>query len=420
MFFICSSEIAHAGASESIIETKIVANDASADDTFGSSVAIRGNTLVIGAQRTYDLGAESGSAYVFQRTNGLWSQTAKLTASDGEAFSNFGRDVAISEDEDTIVIGAFTWNKAYVFNRVGTSWTEAAKLTPDDVAIGDGFGISVDISGGTIAVGAYNDDDDGSDSGSVYIFSLVSNNWIQKEKLRASDAAPDENFGRKLKLSGDTLVVGIRSSIGSTHKGSAYIFERNGGQWTETTKLTAIDGRVDDGFGAAVGISEDQSTVIVSAIRAIDSGTGAVYVFSRSGLSWLQQAKLMPGVISQVAGYGSDVAVSGDIAVVSAPFDDVGALTDAGSAFVYSRSSTLWSELYKLTASDAAAYDHFGGSGAGKGVNVFGSLIAVSSFEDDDAGSRSGSVYVYAMESDIEDFPWELFLPAIIKGAQLR
>ena len=159
-------------------QAKLTASDAAAGDRFGLSVSIEGDTAVIGAHFDDDAGSLSGSAYVFVRSAGIWSQQAKLTAGDAAAGDRFG--VSVSIEGDTVVVGAFldgdagfASGSAYVFVRSGTSWTQQAKLTASDAAIEDQFGFSVSIEGDTAVVGAFADDDAGSFSGSAYVFELA-------------------------------------------------------------------------------------------------------------------------------------------------------------------------------------------------------------------------------------------------------
>ena len=215
-------------------EAKLTANDAATNDFFGTSVAISGDSVVVGANLDDDGGSASGSAYVFTRSGTVWSQQAKLTASDAAAFDQFGTSVAISGD--SVVVGAnfdddggSDSGSAYVFTRSGTVWSQQAKLTANDAAAGDAFGISVSISGDSVVVGAPSDDDGGSGSGSAYVFTRSGTEWSQQEKLTASDAAESDRFGISVAISGDSVVVGANlDDDGGSDSGSAYVFTRSG------------------------------------------------------------------------------------------------------------------------------------------------------------------------------------------------
>ena len=215
---------------------KLVAADGATNDFFGFSVALSGNTAVIGALRDDNdvNGVDSGSAYMFTRSGITWRQQAKLTAADGAANDTFGGNVAISGD--TAVIGAArdddtgdNSGAAYVFIRSGTTWSQQAKLTAADGAANDRFGTRVALSGNTTVIGAILDDDKGNDSGTAYVFARSGTAWSQQAKLTATDGAADDVFGWSVALSGDTVVIGAPTSIfvlpGGT--GSAYVFDIN-------------------------------------------------------------------------------------------------------------------------------------------------------------------------------------------------
>jgi hypothetical protein len=376
-------------------EAKLTADDAAADDRFGYSVAISGDTAVIGAYNDDDSGDSSGSAYVFVRDGTTWSQQAKLTASDAAAGDYFGYSVAISGD--TAVIGADRNNdagdlsgSAYVFLRSGTTWSQQYKLTASDAAAEDYFGWSVAVSGDTAVIGAIGDDDAGDFSGSAYVFLRSGTTWSQQQKLTATDAAEGDEFGFSVAVSSDTAVIGAhQNDDAGDSSGSAYVFVRSGTAWSQQTKLTAGDAAANDKFGYSVAISGD--TAIIGACYDENGGiiSGSAYVFAHSVTTWSQQAKLTASDAAAGDYFGVSVAISGDKAVIGAHCnDDAG--TDSGSAYVFARSVTTWNQNYKLTASDAAANDAFGYS-----VATSGDMLVIGAFGDDDGGSNSGSAYVY-------------------------
>ena len=223
---------------------KLIAADGAANDIFGHSVAISDGIAVVGAFGDKDKGSYSGSAYVFEMSDSSdansWTQVAKLTADDGAAYDNFGASVVISDG--TIVVGAYNDDdkgsnsgSAYVFEKSdssdATSWTKVKKLTADDGRYADRFGyLYVAISDGTIVVGAYGDDDKGSSSGSAYVFeksdSSDATSWTQAAKLTPDDGAANDRFGYSVAISDGTIVVGARydDDKGSA-SGSAYVFD---------------------------------------------------------------------------------------------------------------------------------------------------------------------------------------------------
>jgi hypothetical protein len=378
---------------------KLLASDAAAFDSFGCSVAISGDTAVVGAyEDDHASGVNAGSAYVFVRSGGTWTQQAKLTASDAAESDLFGYTVAVFGD--TALVGASADShaggsaagSAYVFTRTGGVWTQQQKLTASDAAEGDGFGISVAVSGDTAVIGAFYDDHaGGSDAGSAYIFTRTGGVWTQQAKLTASDAATFELFGSSVAVSSDTAVIGAQNDdhAGGTDAGSAYVFTRTGGVWTQQQKLTASDAAASDHFGRAVAVSG--GTAVVGAFgddHAGGIGAGSAYVFTRTGDGWTQQAKLTAFDAAAGDTFGFSVAASGDTAAVGAIFDD----DAAGCAYLFSRTGGIWTQQQKLTASDAALAHFFGYS-----VSVSGDTAVVGAIYDDHAaGSDAGSAYVFS------------------------
>ena len=239
-------------------QVKLTDNDGAADDNFGLSVAISGNTAIVGASSDDDNGAGSGSAYLFQRdsSNGFWYQYLKLTAADGAVLDGFGISVAISSD--AAIVGAYgdddngnSSGSAYIFQRDAGGWIQVQKLTAADGAAGDSFGYSVAISGDTAIVGAYYDDDNGADFGSAYIFQRDAGAWSQVQKLTAADGATEDFFGYSVAISGDAAIVGAyRDDDNGSNSGSAYLFQRDSsnGFWYQYQKLSAADGAANDYF----------------------------------------------------------------------------------------------------------------------------------------------------------------------------
>ena len=383
-------------------QAKLVAGDAAAGDLFGISVSVSGDTAVVGARDDDDAGGASGSAYVFVRSGGVWTQQAKLVAADAEAGDEFGRSVAVSGN--TAIVGAAfnddagsASGSAYVFVRSGGTWTQQAKLVAADAEFFDLFGISVALSGDTAVVGAEFGGDAGSSiSGSAYVFVRSGGTWTQQAKLVAADAVNNDVFGFSVAVSGDTAVVGAAGDddVGSD-SGSAYVFVRSGGTWTQEAKLVAADGAFNDFFGISVALSGD--TAVVGARDDDDAGSdsGSAYVFVRSGGTWTQEAKLVAGDAAAFDEFGVSVAVSGDTAIVGASRDDDAPGGNSGSAYVFVCSGGTWTQDAKLVAADAAAGDQFGIS-----VSVSGNTAIVGAWGDDDAGSVSGSAYVFRLSSD--------------------
>jgi len=378
-------------------QVKMTASDAAADDWFGASVSLAGDRALVGAYADDDAGSGSGSAYVFYWDGTSWTEEAKLTASDAAAGDNFGNSVSLSGNR--ALVGAYfdddagsLSGSAYVYYWDGTSWSEEAKLTASDGAAGDIFGASVSLAGNRALVGAIADDDAGSGSGSAYVFYWDGTSWTEEAKLAASDAAAGDSFGISVSLSGSRALVGVwRDDDGGIDSGSAYVFFWNGTSWTEEAKLTASDAAAEDRFGRSVSLSGNRA--LVGAFKDDDAGvdSGSAYVFFWDGTSWTEEAKLTASDSAADDFFGIALSLSGDRALVGASKDeDAGSLS--GSAYVFFWDGTSWAEEIKLTASDAAAGDIFGGS-----VSLAGARALVGASQDDDDGINSGSAYDFVL-----------------------
>ena len=392
---------------------KLVASDGASGDDFGWSVAISGDSIVVSARRDEVNGITIGSAYLFERNVGgedNWGEVTKLLASDGASGDDFGWSVAISGD--TVVVGSrqdsdngFFSGSAYLFERdeggVG-NWGEVIKLLASDGATGDNFGSSVAISGDTVVVGAHRADDNGIDSGSAYLFERNEggmDNWGEFIELVASDVDDFDELGASVAISGDTVVVGARgdddNGIGY---GTAYLFERNEGgmdNWGEVTELLAVDRDEHDIFGGSVAINGD--LVVVGARGDNDGGpvNNSAYLFERNegGVdNWGEVTKLVASDDDSFNNFGISVAIRGDSIVVGATGDDDNG-TNSGSAYLFERNEggvDNWGEVTKLLASDGDDGDILGWS-----VAISGDSIVVGARGDDDAGLESGSAYIF-------------------------
>ncbi|HUU96596.1 MAG TPA: FG-GAP repeat protein [Phycisphaerae bacterium] len=307
---------------------------------FGRSPGVDGNRAVAGAPYDDIYGPSTGSAYVFEYSGGVWSQAAKLLASDGSERDRFATSVAISGDY--VVVGAIYdgAGSAYVFERqTDGTWAQVQKLVASDAQGGDEFGGSVAICGQVILVGARGDDDQGFSSGAAYVFEHEADGcWSQAAKLHASDGRFLMNFGYSVSVSGNLALIGAPTADGQVDwSGAAYVFERTtDGTWVELAKLFANDGGVSDEFGYSVSVS--RNVAVVGAIYHGDPGwePGAAYVFAR-GLDeiWSQAAKVVPDDGEHLDWFGNAVAVSGNIAVVGTWPNDINQPPKPGKAYIY-------------------------------------------------------------------------------------
>ena len=216
----------------------------------------------------------------------------------------------VSEEGSTLIYGYPSDECALIFTKQDDGWVFQQKLAASDGVADDYFGGAVSISsdGSTVLIGA---DGNSSHKGAAYIFTRSGMTWIQQAKLVASDGATGDDFGTSVSISldGSTTIVGAQSN--SSYTGAAYVFTRSGSTWTQQEKLTASDGAAGDFFGWSVSLSSDGSTVLIGA-DGNSSHRGAAYIFTRSGVTWIQQAKL---VASDAAGndyFGQSVSISSD------------------------------------------------------------------------------------------------------------
>jgi hypothetical protein len=391
------------------LEQKLTAFDAASPDNFGAAVAVDGDTLVVGAPRKSNL---TGAVYVFGRTGNTWTQTAKLTASDAAEFDNFGDSVAI--DGDTIVvgasgddIGASGVGSVYAFTRTGAPGrTETAKLTASDGAIFDSLGSSVAIDGDTIVAGSLGPFSGAPrQAGAVYTFSRTgAAARTETAKLTASDRAEGDNLGYSVAVDGDTIVAGASrdDNGGVTDRGSVYTFSRTGAATrTETAKLTASDGADSSFLGFSVAIEGD---TIVSGAPSQNSA----YSFARTGeAARTETAKLTASDGASGDDFGYSIAIDGQTIVVGAPRDGIGANAVQGSAYKFARTgAAARTETGKLTAFDGAAGDRFGHA-----VAIHGNTTVVGAPEDEpfdvgeNANRGSASVFTAIPDSDSDGVP---------------
>ena len=379
-----------------ITETKVAPADGEMLDAFGSSVCISGDYAIVGAARDDDKGYNSGSAYILRREGTDWIEEAKLIPGDGAPIDYFGSVVSISgeyavigaigDDDNGNLAGA-----AYVFRFDGLGWIEEAKLTSSDGVALDQFGASVAISGQRAIIGAFWDDDNGVESGSAYVFRREGTTWVEEAKFTASDGSSLDIFGYSVGISGDHAIVGAPwDDDNGGESGSAYIFRRDSTGWVQEAKLTPADGTENDLLGMSVSISDNRAVVSSHHDDDLGDASGSAYVFVRNGTNWTEEAKLIPGDGSADDNFGYSVCISDSHVVAGAYADDDNGMS-SGSAYIFSRKGTSWSELAKLVASDGEADDFFGLS-----VSLSGDYCVSGVLGDNVNGFSSGSAYIYS------------------------
>ncbi len=436
------------------------ASNTGENDRFGTSVAVSGDTVVVGASdedssttgvnsTPNEAAPDSGAAYVFVRNAGVWTQQAYLKAGNTGADDGFGTSVAVAGD--TVVVGAsaenststgvnsspndsgFVVGAAYVFVRNTGVWTQQAYLKASNIGSFDQFGASVAVAGDTVVIGAVFEDSDttgvnstpnegATESGAAYVFVRNAGVWTQQAYLKASNTGAGDVFG-SVAVAGDTVVVGAYGEYSSTtgvnstpnelapRAGAAYVFVRNAGVWTQQAYLKASNTGMFHLFGISVAAAGD--TVVVGATGE-SSSAGAAYVFVRSTGVWTQQAYLKASNAGGDDKFGQSVAVAGDTVVVGA-FQEDSSTTgvnstpnngagNSGAAYVFGRIGTTWTQESYLKASNTGGADNFGISAAISGdtvvVGAYGeasNATGVNGNQNDNLAPGAGAAYAFTI-----------------------
>ncbi|SFE79874.1 FG-GAP repeat protein [Spirosoma endophyticum] len=307
-------------------QVKLVADDGAAGDHFGQAVAIYGDYAIVGAYQD-DIGSNlnQGSVYIFIRNGTTWTQQAKLTASDGSANDLFGSKVALygdyaivsGGDDDITVNGVANTDQgsAFIYIRSGTTWTEQAKLIASDGASSTYFGNSVSIYGDYALVGAYNasilvNGATHEGQGATYVFIRNGTTWTEQAKLIASDGASSDRFGASVSINGDYALVGADQDDNS---GSAYVFIRNGSTWMQQAKLTFSNSYYQSYFGGAVSLSGKYA--LIGAYK--NDSSGNAFIFARDGTTWAYRRILNPTATG--GSYGTSISIDHETYIIGAP-----------------------------------------------------------------------------------------------------
>ncbi|HTA22162.1 MAG TPA: hypothetical protein VK763_01415 [Terriglobales bacterium] len=376
----------------------LTASNGAIGDVFGLSVAIDGNTVVVGAPSTTVNGNQfQGAAYVFVKPASGWTnmtQTAELTASDGQSNDYFGYGVAISGN--TVLVGSpqatINGNQqqgaAYVFVMPTNGWTnmtQTAKLTASDGVFAAYFGIVTALSGNTIVAGAPSQTDQNPGPGKAYVFVEPEGGWTnmtQTAELTASNGAPYDYFGYAVSVSPNTVIVGGGLLVGDS-PGIAYVYVEPSTGWantTETAQLTPSDGGGEDDFARSVSIAGD--TVAVGSPGHGYEEAGAVYVFVEPVGGWIDTTQTAELTIrnTKLACLGSSVSISGGVILAGADCTHL----DAGAAYAFVKPAGGWQNSSRFALSLSIPftyqYDYFGGSVAISGeTGIVGAFRAPTS-----------------------------------------
>ncbi len=352
---------------------------------FGTSISIDNNRVLVGAPG-FD---RHGAVYILDFVGGSWQQTAVLIADDIAEFDSFG--VSVCLDGDRALIGSNRNDdngndsgSAYVFDFVGGSWTQSAKLIANDGMADDEFGRSLSLLGNRVLIGSHRDDNtNGIDAGSAYIFDKIANNWSQTVKLIASNSL-DKTFSQSLSLSQNRVLIGSSTNDGS---GAAYIFDLAVNSWQETKRLVANDASPNVSFGVSVSLDNDRALIGARYDGANTGSAGSAYIFDLVGSNWMQTAKLIAIDGEPLDNFGKTVSLSGDRALIGSYNHNL----DLGSAYVFDLVASSWTQTTQLNASDGFSDDFFGSSG----IALSGDRIFIGASGDNDNDNNSGSIYTF-------------------------
>jgi hypothetical protein len=359
----------------------VTAAEPAASDWFGSSVAISGDTALVGAPGD-DIGSlkDAGTVWVYMRSGGAWQLQGVLTAAEPAGGDHFGAAVALAGD--TALVGApgddigltADAGTAWVCERSGSTWQRQAVLTVAAPAAGDQFGASVALASSTALVGAPGDDVGSSqDVGTAWVFGRASGMWSRDAVLSPGSPDPGGAFGTSVDISGDTAIVGAPLAdlvMGWTDAGVAWIFERSAAVWSSPKAVATPSHRSWAHFGCSVAVAGDVVVIGAPGDAGGAPAGGSAFVFSRSTPGWQQGPTLRAAVPAASDNFGTTVAIASGTVIVGAPGDDVGAAADAGSAWVFQQSGGSWIREAAMTAAAPEHADRFGEAAAISGVTT--------------------------------------------------
>ncbi len=406
VLLLCTSMPAHTSG---VKEIKV--GGSGKKEMFGQTVSISGGYAIAGVPKNDTYGKDSGVALLFRYTGTTWEQAAELRSPDDLSFGHFGYSAAVYDDPfsdsgDYAIVGACgsdgkvpNSGAAYIFKQSSSFWSHHAKLTADDGKRNDDFGFSVSISGDMAIVGAYRSDGAGTDAGAAYIFKNSNGRWTQQAKLQASDARAEDHFGWSVSISGDYAIVGAhgRDDKG-IESGAAYVFYNGGSGWIQQSKLLPSDGAAGDFFGFSVSVSGSYAIVGANADDDRGDRSGSAYIFSRNGTNWSQTAKLTAGDGSAGSFFGRSVSLSENYAAVGAD----GAEAGTGAVYIFRKNGSSWNQKEKIMSGDKSyrlgasvsvsdspvSSDYFRSiAGAGASADTEGTAEAVYFFGNEPASS---------------------------------
>jgi hypothetical protein len=389
-------------------EQKLVPEDIDPGDFFGRYVAIQGNDILVGAHQDDQNGYASGSLYAFSRASAGsdFIEMQKILPDDGGVEEFFGYSIDI--DGEWASVGSHhdsdfggSSGGAFALEKTAGQWIIRQKLLPGDPKAGDEFGKATGISSGTIAAGAWLDDDGGTNAGSVYLFRQENDQWVQYQEIRPLDATAYDQFGNFLSIDGRHLAVGVpeKQTVGNK-SGCAYVFEKTvTDEWIQQAKIAPGDLAPGDEFGQAIHLTGDRLVVGAYKQDSPAENGGAVYVYQNNGTGWTPVQKIVPADNEPGDHFGNDVAQDENLLAVGAYFDNDNG-SKSGSVYIYQWQNGQYEFLAKIITSDGGFGDAFGSS-----VALDAPLLLSGAYADSDKGFFSGSAYVFDLSTAVS--AWE-------------
>ncbi|TDR23357.1 FG-GAP repeat protein [Marinicella litoralis] len=399
----------------SIEQAKLLADDGMATDYFGAAVSLSGNWAVVGSIRHDAVANDAGAAYVYEFDGSFWVFKQKLTADDGASNDQFGYAVSISGEQ--IMVSAIRDDdnngdsgSVYVFgfDHNANNWVQTQKLLASDGSNGHWFGFSISIQNNRAMIAANHENQLGSNAGAVYEFNYVADTWQEGQKLLASDGDTLDQFGQSVSLSGDRLLVGaFYHDVNAEPVGAAYVFDfdASSSSWLESQKLLSPNPESDGYFGFSVSLSGDRALIGAHQETGGAGVTGSAYLFDFDGNDWNLTQHLTGDANGSGGQFGISVGLLGNRALVGASREAYNGF-NSGSAYVFDLIGNTWLNSEQLTAADNASRDEFGVS-----LSVLGGQVIIGAHRDGDQGSDSGSAYVFDVP-----FPLALQLTGLAPG----
>lgn len=400
MITICTVQLSFA----QFPEQKLIPDDIDPGDFFGRYLDIQEGDIIIGAHQDDENGYASGSIYLFSQEtpNDPFILQQKILPVDGDVEEFFGYSIQI--DKPWAVIGSHhdsdfggSSGSAYVLKKENDEWTIVQKLLPSDPKAGDEFGKAVGLANGTIAVGCFLGDEGATNSGSVYLFTLEGEDWVEFQELIPDDPLAYDQFGNFLSLSPEGLLVGVPEKKDKGDKsGCAYLFSPSeNGPWQQVAKILPDDLQEGDEFGQAVHLNQQQIAIGAYKKDNPAENGGAVYLYEWQDQHCIFKQKIVPDDNEEGDHFGNAVCLDGNLLAIGAYFDDDNG-SKSGSVYLYKKQGGQYRFLSKIISSDGGFGDAFGSA-----VAMDQPYLLVGAYADSDHGFFSGSAYVFNLDQII-------------------